>query len=71
MTYRKPILFLTFLLLVFLTVCSDRVKTPSEGDNSTIVYNSKTVNGIEASIIFCEKINGFLLVFCFCIFNFL
>ena len=58
MTYRKPILFLTFLLLVFLTVCSDRVKTPSEGDNSTIVYNSKTVNGIEASIIFCEKIKN-------------
>jgi len=58
MTYRKLIIFLTLLAEIFLTVCSDRIETPSEGENSTTTYHSKSVNGIEASIVFCEKIKG-------------
>ena len=55
---KKLILFLIILLQFFLTVCSDRVETPSEGENSTTIYHSKSVNGIEASITFCEKIKS-------------
>ncbi|MCW8811867.1 MAG: hypothetical protein OQJ93_02430 [Ignavibacteriaceae bacterium] len=55
---KKLILFLIILLQLFLTVCSDRVETPSDGENSTTIYHSKSVNGIEASITFCEKIKN-------------
>ena len=58
MTYRKSILFITILSQFFLTVCSDRVEIPSEGENSTTIYPSKSANGIEASITFCEKIKN-------------
>ena len=58
MIYRKSILFPTIFLQIFLTFCSDRVETPSEGKNSTTTYRSKTASGIEASIVFCEKIKS-------------
>ena len=58
MSQRKLIWLLTILLPFFLAACSDRVETPSEGENSTTVYHSKSANGIEASIIFCEKIKS-------------
>ena len=48
---------LTITSLAFLTVCSDRIETPSEGENSTTIFRSKSVNGIEASIIFCKGIS--------------
>jgi hypothetical protein len=37
--------------------CSDRLETPTIEKDSTIVYPSKTINGIEANITFCEKIS--------------
>ena len=58
MTHRKKILFLCIILQLLLTVCSDRVETPSKGENSTQVYRSKSTSGIEASITFCEKIKS-------------
>lgn len=57
MTKRKLIILLTITSLAFLTVCSDRLETPSEGENSTIISRSKSANGIEASIIFCKGIS--------------
>jgi hypothetical protein len=57
MTHRKSILFLTIILLFFLTDCSDRVETPSIGENSTIIFPSKSTDGIEALIIFCKGIS--------------
>ena len=57
MTYRKQILCLSIILQIFLTVCSDRVETPSMGENSTQIYRSKSANGIEATITFCERIS--------------
>jgi hypothetical protein len=57
MTHRNSILFLTIIILFFLTDCSDRVETPSIGENSTIIFPSKSTEGIEASIIFCKGIS--------------
>ena len=57
MTKRKLIILLAITALAFLTACSDRIETPSEGENSTIVFRSKSENGIEASIIFCKGIS--------------
>ena len=57
MTFRKLIILLPITALTFLTVCSDRIETPSEGKNSTITFRSKSANGIEASIIFCKGIS--------------
>lgn len=57
MIYRKIIILLTITSLAFLTVCSDRIETPSEGENSTTIFPSKSVNGIEASIIFGNRIS--------------
>ena len=51
------ILFLVTLLQLILTGCSERVETPTEGEDSTIVYPSKSIYGIEAKIIFCEKVS--------------
>lgn len=55
---RKVLIFflITFAQIV-LTFCSDRIETPIEGGNSTIVYPSKSENGIEAAITFCEGIS--------------
>lgn len=55
---RKVLIFflITFAQIV-LTFCSDRIETPIEGRNSTLVYPSKSVNGIEATITFCERIS--------------
>jgi len=57
MTYKKLIILLTIIAQTFLQVCSDRAVTPSEGDNSTIIFRSKSEKGIEASIIFCKGIS--------------
>jgi hypothetical protein len=57
MSYRKLILSAAFLLQIIFTFCSDRYETPGDGDNSTQIYRSKSKNGIEASITFCEKIS--------------
>ena len=57
MTQKKIILLLIIIALAFLTVCSDRFETPSEGENSTTIFKSKSANGIEASIIFCKHIS--------------
>lgn len=57
MKRKLLILFLTVIAQIVLTVCSDRVETPTKGNDSTIVYPSKSANGIEAQILFCEKVN--------------
>ena len=57
MYLRKLILLSSFFLQIFLTSCSDRIDTPSEGKNYTKIYHSKSSNGIEASITFCERIS--------------
>jgi hypothetical protein len=57
MTYIKIQILLAITALTFLTVCSDRIETPSEGENSTTIFRSKSANGIEASIIFCKGIS--------------
>lgn len=52
---------LTIILIIiaqfFLQVCSDRLETPFEGENSTTIFRSKSATGIEASIIFCKGIS--------------
>jgi hypothetical protein len=57
MKRKLLILFLAVLTQIFLNVCSDRVETPIEGGSSTLVYPSKSVNGIEATITFYERIS--------------
>jgi len=57
MIHKKIIILLTITSLTFLTVCSERIETPSEGNNSTTIFRSKSSNGIEASIIFCKGIS--------------
>jgi hypothetical protein len=57
MKRKVLIFFLITLAQIVLTFCSDRIETPIEGGNSTLVYPSKSVNGIEAIITFCERIS--------------
>lgn len=57
MIKRKLIILLAITALTFLTVCSDRMETPTYGENSTTIFRSKSVKGIEASIIFCKGIS--------------
>ena len=57
MIRKIVILFFVALTQIFLTNCSDRVETPIRGKDSTIVYLSKSVSGIGAKIIFCEKLS--------------
>ena len=51
------ILFLVTLLQLILAGCSERIETPTKGEDSTIVYPSKSIDGIEAKITFCEKVS--------------
>jgi len=57
MKHKPIIFFLIAFAQIVLTVCSDRVDIPIQDGNSTIVYPSKSSNGIESSIIFCERIS--------------
>ena len=57
MNQKKIIILLVLLAQIILTDCSDRIGTPTQGKNSTLFYSSKSINGIEAVITFCEKIN--------------
>lgn len=55
---RKILIFLLIALAqLVLSVCSDRIENPIEGETSTLIYPSKSANGIEATIKFCERIN--------------
>lgn len=51
------ILSLTALVQFLFYNCSDRLETPTIEKDSTIVYPSKSENGIDARITFCEKIS--------------
>jgi hypothetical protein len=57
MTHKKILILLTIILQFFLLDCSDRVEIPSYGENSTIIYRSKSADGIEASLTFCKGIS--------------
>lgn len=52
------ILFAVVLTRVFFYNCSDRFETPTIEKDSTIVYLSKSTNGISAEIILCNKISS-------------
>ena len=58
MKRRIFILFLIALTQVVFYNCSDRFETPMIEKDSTIVYPSKSANGISAEIIFCNKISS-------------
>ena len=51
------ILLLVSLLQLILAGCSDRTETLTTGEDSTLVYPSKSIDGIEAKITFCEKVS--------------
>lgn len=52
------ILFLIVITKVVFYNCSDRFETPTIEKDSTIVYPSKSINGISAGILFCNKISS-------------
>ena len=54
------IIFFLFVFLIsqiFFGACSDRVDNPIKEERSTLIYPSKSKNGIETQIILCEGIN--------------
>jgi len=57
MKKRIAIVILTAFAQIILTVCSDRIRAPVTDKDSTIIYPSKSANGIEARITLCERIS--------------
>lgn len=57
MKRKVSILFSIVLIQIVLYKCSDRLESPGIEKNSTIVYPSKSDNGIETNITFCGKIS--------------
>lgn len=57
MKQKKLLYLLIPFAQIVLTFCSDRIETPIKSGNSTMEYPSKSQNGIEATITFCEKIS--------------
>ena len=55
--YSLAIFFIVAAMEIVWTGCSDRFEKPIKGEDSTLIYQSKSAIGIEAKITFCEKIN--------------
>ena len=58
MKRKLSILFLIVLAQFAFYSCSDRIETPTVEKDSTIVYISKSTDGISAQITFCNKISS-------------
>jgi hypothetical protein len=57
-TRIKIILLILLFSHLGFNACSDRVDHPIKDERSTLVYPSKSKNGIEAQIILCERISS-------------
>lgn len=57
-TRIKFFLFVLLISQIVFNACSDRVGNPVKDERSTLVYSSKSKNGIESQIILCEGISN-------------